>query len=129
MGLIVDTSVLVDAERQGKELPKDDEPAAIAAITASELLHGLYRARTSVQRVRREAFITSLFECLPVVSFDLPVARVHARLWAELLAAGTPIGTHDLMIAATAQALGWSVWTLNARDFARIPGTEVFALP
>lgn len=32
-----------------------------------------------------------------------------------------PIGTHDLMMAATAQALGWSIWTHNTRDFARIP--------
>ncbi|MGH8907339.1 MAG: type II toxin-antitoxin system VapC family toxin [Egibacteraceae bacterium] len=33
------------------------------------------------------------------------------------------------MIAATAQALGWSVWTCNAQDFARIPSTDIFAAP
>ncbi|MGH8907340.1 MAG: hypothetical protein ACRD0K_12640 [Egibacteraceae bacterium] len=87
--------MLVDAERQGRDFPEGKEPAAIAAITASELLHGLRRARTSGQRARREAFITSLFEHMPIVSFDLTVARIHARLWAETQAAGTPIGTHD----------------------------------
>jgi hypothetical protein len=49
------------------------------------------------------------------------VARTHARLWAQL-AAGTPVGAHDLLIAATALAHGYAVLTDDPRDFGRVPG-------
>jgi len=55
------------------------------------------------------------------------LARVHARLWADLAAAGQLIGPHDLILAATALALGWSVATYNAHEFTRVPGRVVHA--
>lgn len=62
---------------------------------------------------------------LPVVEFGLEAARVHARLWAELLARGEVVGAHDLIIGATAIAMDFQVATVNARDFRRIPGLRV----
>lgn len=61
----------------------------------------------------------------PVVEFGLEAARVHARLWAELLGCGEIVGAHDLIIGATAIAMDFQVATVNARDFKRIPGLRV----
>ncbi|KYF76896.1 hypothetical protein BE17_41775 [Sorangium cellulosum] len=102
-----------------------DEPVAIAMITASELLHGVHRAAEPSQRARREAFVERLLAHLSLIPFDLVVARVHARLSAELAAKGSPVGAHDLLIAATALAVEYDVATRDERSFPRIPGLTV----
>ena len=56
---------------------------------------------------------------------DMPTARARAELWAGLAAAGTPVGAHDLGIAATAISRGLSLATANRREFARVPGLVV----
>ena len=127
MGLLIDSSVLIAAERGtldlneklGKEL---DNPVALAAISASELLHGVYRATSVNQRARRQAFVEQLLSALPVIPFDLVAARLHAELWARLAAKGIQVGAHDLLIAATAIAAGYGVATRDERSFPRIPG-------
>lgn len=133
MGTLIDSSVLIAAERRTLDLDDTlgahgDEPAAIASITASELLHGVHRAATAAQRQRREAFVERLLAVLPVFPFDLVTARIHASLWAGLAAKGASVGSHDLLIGATAIALGYRVTTRDRRSFGKIPGLEVVVL-
>lgn len=130
MGILIDASVLIAAERGRLDLrqvltAEGDPEVALAAVTASELLHGVHRARTAVQRARREAFVERLLETIAVVPFDLPAARAHARVWAELARKGTLVGERDLLIGATAMAGGHSVATRDERSFPRIPGLSV----
>ncbi len=101
------------------------EPTALAAITASELLIGVYRANTAQRRLRREAFVEAILEAVPVFSVDLMVARVHAVIWSQLRDEGHSIGAHDMLIAATAVAHGYAVLTDNVREFCRVPRLEV----
>jgi len=105
-----------------------DDVVAIAAITASELVHGVHRAANTTRRRRREAFVERLLAVLPVLPFDFVTARTHASLWANLAAKGSGVGAHDLMIAATALAAGYRVATRDRRSFSRIPGPEVVLL-
>jgi len=127
VGTLLDSSVLIHIERSGSTLTLgDDEEVAVAAITASELLHGVHRADPQT-RAQREAFVEHVLHVLPVLPFSLETARVHARLWADLAAAGQLIGPHDLILAATALALGWSVATYSAPEFTRVPGLVVHA--
>ena len=130
MAALIDASVLIAAERG--QLNLDDisaryaeEDFALSAVTASELLHGLYRARTAAQRHRRQAFVEGLLAQLPVIPFDLTVARVHASLWAGLSERGVVIGERDLMIGATAIAKGYSIATRDERSFPKILGLKV----
>lgn len=102
-----------------------EEPAFLAAVTAAELLHGVHRADTAMRRARREAWVSALLAAIPVVSFDLDVARVYARVWADLAARGEGIGAHDAMIAATSLATGMPVLTANVRHFGRVEGLRV----
>ena len=105
----------------------ENEEVGIAAITASELLHGVHRA-TEEHRGQRGAFVEAVLTAFPTLSFDLLVARAHARLWAGLASQGKEVGAHDRLVAATAMSAGWRVATPNARHFSRVPGLDVVAV-
>lgn len=140
MGTVVDTTVFIDLERRARQQRRPDvgmliaerlaerlgadEEVAIATITASELLHGVHRA-TPDRRGRREAFVEAILSVIPALAFDLLTARAHARIWADLAAAGSDVGPHDRLVAATAISTGWQVATSNFRHFSRIPGLQV----
>jgi len=130
MGALIDSSVLIAGERGQLDLEAllaehAQEDFAISAVSASELLHGVHRARTPAQRNRREAFVEGLLARLPVIPFDLLAARIHARLSAELAARKITIGSHDLLIAATAMAKGYDVATRDERSFPKIPSLSL----
>lgn len=140
MGTLVDTTVFIAFERAMRELPPEramteigqrledrlgrTEAVGIAAITASELLHGVHRAADE-HRGRREAFVEAVLAAFPPFPFDLLVARVQARLWADLASSGVDVGAHDRLVAATAISAGWRVATANVRHFRRIRGLDV----
>lgn len=129
-GTLIDSSILIAVERgqidrDALQHEDDDEPVAMAAISASELLHGVHRLKSAAARIRAERFVERVLQSIPVIAFDLDVARVHARLDAELAAAGTPVGDADLMIAATAIWLEYRVATRDLRSFPKIKGLEV----
>ena len=130
MASLIDSSVLIDVERGRVVLgvlleSRGDRGIAMAAITAAELLHGVHRLRASKRKTRAEAVVETLLSSIPVIPFDLVCARAHARLGAELARRGITVGTHDLMIGATALARGLSVITSDQRSFPRIPGLEI----
>lgn len=143
MGTLLDTTVFIELERAVRRLPPDRamatvgarlenelgaaEEVGIATITASELLHGVHRAAQE-HAARREAFVEAVIIAFPPISFDVLAARAHARLRAELAAAGLDIGAHDRLVAATAICAGWRVGTANVRHFERIPGLDVTAI-
>lgn len=140
MGTVLDTTVFIELERATRGSPSDraiqtvsgnleellgaDEEVAIAAITASELLHGVHRA-SQEHRAKREAFVEGVLGAFPILPFDLLVARAHARLWARLASSGNDVGAHDRIVAATAIASGWRVGSTNTRHFNRIPALEI----
>lgn len=133
MAVVVDSSVLIAYERHGLSgtelaaLLTDSlsEPVAITSLIASELLFGVHRAAADERARGREIFVESLLQTVPVLPFDLEAARMHAMVGAALAEAGTPIGAHDLIIAATALTHGYAVLTHNLRDFQRVPGLVV----
>ena len=127
MGALIDSSVLIAAERGALDLESileeyEDTDFALSAITASEMLHGVHRADDAARHSRREAFVEALLSRFPVLAFDLAAARAHARLWAQLAGDGVKVGAHDLLIAATAMAKGLDVVTRDEKSFPKIPG-------
>lgn len=133
MGIVLDTSILIAAERRALRFEAlleslGDEPVAISAITASELLHGCRRATNAGIRARRSAFVEALLDAIPILPFGLGEARLHAEIWAELARQGMVIGPHDLLIAASAVARGYGVASMNRAEFARIAGLQVVAI-
>jgi predicted nucleic acid-binding protein len=130
MGLVLDTGIIIRAERGGSldfSPWADHGDAFISAITVSELLVGVHRADSDARRARRAAFVEAILARLPALDFTAETARVHAGLFAGLSQHGQMIGAHDLIIAATALSHGCAVLTTNAAEFARVPGWEVLA--
>ena len=130
MGILIDSSVLIRFERAGINLQpyveeRKEEQAFVSVISASELLHGVYRAKSRNVRARRLAFVEGILEALPVLGIDLATARSHSRLWADLARDGRMIGVHDSWLAATCLAHGLRLATYNLREFKRVPGLEV----
>lgn len=130
MATLIDASVFIDAERSRLDWDRvlaehGTTDVALAAITASELLHGVHRATSGRVRARRQAFVEQVLSRLAVIPFDLVAARVHARVWADLAAKGMSVGAHDLLIGATALATGSRVATRDLRSFPRIPGLDL----
>lgn len=128
--MILDTSVLIADERGKFDMPgflrqfPTPQPL-IAAITASELLHGVERAQDASRKAWRQQQVEQILASITVQPFDLAQARCHARLWADLETRGSMIGAHDLQIAAAGLALGHEVATLNAAEFQRVAGLHV----
>ncbi len=130
MGILIDTNILIEWEKENKELAayiskREDEDLFISVITASELLHGVHRAFDPGIRARRNAFVEGVLQNIPILPIDLSVSRAHARIWADLQSKGQMTGIHDSWIAATCMAHGFSLITANIREFKRVPGLKI----
>lgn len=130
MGILIDTSVLIDAERGRIDLTphlaaRAGEQAFLSVVTVSELLYGAHRAQDPAQRNRRSAVAEAVLAQFKVLQVDVAVARLHAQVKADLALRGTPIGPHDLWLAATCLAYGLTMVTGNVREFRRVHGLLV----
>jgi len=137
MGLILDTSVLIASERRGDTVKQTiervrsacgDKESALSAISVVELTHGIYRAKTDADRVRRKAFSDELWRDLIVHPVSLAIAQLAGRIEGEQAANGITIAFEDLIIGATALHLGFDVATLNVKHFRLIPGLKITTL-
>ena len=100
MAQLIDTSVFIARERQRLDLNVlagilPDEPIALAPITASELLAGVYYADTEERRQRRQAFVERVPRALPVIPFNHSTARVYARLLVDARTSGQTASTRS----------------------------------
>ena len=98
MGVILDSSILIAGERRKDSVWEILErveavcgktTAALSPVTAVELTHGIYRARTDADRKRRETFVEELFQAVAVHSLTLKVARLAGRIHGEQVARGS----------------------------------------
>lgn len=134
MGVILDSSEIIALERnrgavESLVLGREDEPFAISVVTVAELLHGVERADSEIRKIKRQAFVEKVIEMIPVLPFDIGVARIYAGIWANLVRRGFTVGAHDLIIAATAISLDYTVITANRRDFEKIEGLRLEVRP
>jgi tRNA(fMet)-specific endonuclease VapC len=130
MGVILDTSVLIEAERRNLEIDKftenrEEEIFGLSVITVAELLHGVHLADSTRRRLKRSSYVEKVIELFPIYVFDISIARIYAALWSDLSQKGIQIGAHDLIIGSTALTLGFSVATVNTRHFERIEGLKI----
>lgn len=133
MGVILDTSFLIEAERRESEIGqfvknREEEVFGISVISVAELLHGVHRADSTKRRLKRSAYVEKVIELFPIYNFEITTARIYSELWADLNRKGIPIGAHDLIIGSTALSLGFSVATYNLRHFERIEGLKIETL-
>ena len=134
LGLILDSSVIIEAEREGQTVEQlleqvkssvGEVEIAICSVTVAELVHGVYRANTREIRQRRRAFIDELKRHVPVHPVTDETGEIIGRISGEQAARGIKIPFDDLAVGASALEQGYAVATLNVRHFQMIPGLVV----
>ena len=101
---MLDADVLIRGEKGTFDLKhwlssQPDEQFEVAGITVAELWQGIERA-TMPHKNRRLHYLQAMLAVLPVVPYTEQTAYEHARIWAELEAAGKMAGYYDLIVAA-----------------------------
>jgi predicted nucleic acid-binding protein len=134
VGILLDSTVVIRAERSGKN-PRNiidelavafsDTDAALSVVTVVELAHGIERADSEQRRDKRERFVSELLREIPVQPVTVPIALRAGRIGGVLQAQGAGIALGDLLIGATALELGYAVVTHNVRHFERIPDLSI----
>jgi predicted nucleic acid-binding protein len=134
VGLILDSSVIIAAERLGRSVyemldslldQSDDPEFAISVVTVLEQSHGIARADSVQRRSVRTKFLDDLLAGLPVHPVSIAIALRAGRLDGELASRGTRVALGDLLIGAAALELGYAVATNNLRHFNQIPGLAI----
>ena len=135
MGLIIDTSAIVELERSKSNwdavLKKaGDEPVFLPAIVWGELMAGVHLADSAPRALRRREKLDALRKAVPILPFTAEIAEVWSRLFAELQRAGTPIPSNDLCVAATAIAEGHRILvsTKDENHYRQVKGAEIVRL-
>lgn len=137
MGLVLDSTVFIAAERRGlnahqtlseiaRRLPQ--EQLAISVVTLMELAHGVARANSPQRAAARRQYIEELESALPVHDITAPIATQAGQIDGECTAQGMRVPVSDLLIGVTALGLGYRVATANLRHFQAIPGLEIVSL-
>lgn len=84
-------------------------------IVAAELRYGAAKKGSP----RLSAQLEAVLEAREVLPLETPADAAYGSLRTRLEQAGTPIGANDLLIAAHALALGYTIITDNEKEFAR----------
>lgn len=137
MGLILGSSVLVAAERQGQNAREmlasvagkiAETEIGVSVVTLMELGHGAARADTPERKAKRQKFIEELLLAMPVHPITAPIALRAGQIDGENQTRGIRVPLSDLLIGVTALELGYSVGTTNLRHFQQVPGLTVVRL-
>jgi tRNA(fMet)-specific endonuclease VapC len=134
MGVILDSSVLVAAERKGNTAHDvlstissrlGDIETGLSVITLLELAHGAVRANSAERRTRREQLIHDLVQALPIYPVTTAVAIRAGQMDGANQAQGLRLPLSDLLLGVTALELGYGVVTGNVRHFQMIEGLSL----
>ena len=92
-----------------------------SVIVACELRYGA--AKRGSRKLTRQ--IEAILAVLTIRPLESDVERVYASIRVTLERKGTPIGAHDMLIAAHARAIDAVCVTDNVAEFKRVPALRV----
>jgi predicted nucleic acid-binding protein len=107
MGLILDSSVLITAERQGQNARQilaaissqvGNSEIALSVVTLIELAPGAARADTPQRKAKRQQFIQELLTVLPIHPVTVSVALRSGQIDGENQAKGVRVPLSDLLM-------------------------------
>lgn len=122
MRYLLDTNIVSDLVRnpQGRvaqHIRKIGEARVCTSIiVAAELRYGAAKKQSARLTTQLEALLSAL----EVIPLEAPADSTYGMLRARLERAGRPIGGNDLLIAAQALSLGYTIVTDNEAEFAQV---------
>jgi predicted nucleic acid-binding protein len=134
MGVFLDTSVPIQAQRlrmsetamlTSIRAQVGNTDLASSTIVLTELLVGVARGKSIELIDRRRRFVEDFLRDVPIHPYLQETAELAGRIGSEQSKLGFTVPFVDLMIAATALSLNYSVLTANVRHFTLIPGLQV----
>ena len=124
---LLDTNVLSQLVRQpqgaiASRIAEVGEDRVLTSIVvACELRCGA--AKRGSTRLTRQ--VDAVLRAMTILPLEAGVDRHYAAIRSALERAGTPIGAHDMLIAAQARAIHAVCVTANTAEFSRVPGLKV----
>jgi tRNA(fMet)-specific endonuclease VapC len=124
MRYLLDTNIVSDLIRnpQGRVAEHirrvGEAQICTSIIVAAELRYGAAKKGSP----RLTAQLETVLGGLDVLPLEAPADTAYGLIRTRLEQAGTPIGGNDMLIAAQAVALGYTIVTDNEGEFARIDG-------
>jgi tRNA(fMet)-specific endonuclease VapC len=100
MGLVLDSSVLIAAEREAKPVSEllselrekqGETEIIISTVSISELEHGLHRAVTPEQSQRRRDYLETIYAAIPIQPFTKEMGQLAGKIDAEARKAGAVV--------------------------------------
>ena len=137
MGLVLDSGVLIAAERDAKpvsellaafEQEHGESEIVLSSITVIELEYGFHRANTAELARKRRDYLDTIFAAIPVEPLTKEIAQLAAKIDAEGKQTGRVIPFQDPLIGVSALYFNYAVGTRNLRHFQMIPGVNVIQL-
>ena len=127
MAYLIDTDILIYNIKGNLKVAqhfveRQDIPKSISIITYGELLYG---AKKSKQTGKNSAIVYRLAEIFPIIGISRPIIETFADIKLTLEKEGERVPDLDLLIAATALSLNYSLVTNNIRHFSRIAGLKI----
>jgi tRNA(fMet)-specific endonuclease VapC len=119
---LLDTNIVSDLVRnpQGKIAEQiftvGESKVCTSIIVAAELRYGAEKK----QSPRLSAQLEAVLGALEILPFEKPADAAYGSIRAQLERAGKPIGANDLLIAAHALTLGYTLVTDNEKEFSRV---------
>ena len=132
--MILDTSVIVRAERRGKSVAEiltqirethGETDIGVSVVTVAELTHGVQRSKLEAQRQRSQAFVDDVLAAMTVYPVTVEIAQRVGIISGREAERGVTLPFEDLLIGATALQLGFELATHNVRHFEMIPNLVV----
>ena len=124
---LLDTNILSHLVRQPQG-PVADHIADVgeanvltSVIVACELRYGA--AKRGSRKLTRQ--VEAVLTAMTIRPLESDIERVYASIRVALERKGTPIGAHDMLIAAHARAIEAVCVTDNVAEFRRVPALKI----
>lgn len=127
MPYLIDTDIIIYSVKgnsivQRRFLQNEHIPKAISVITYGELLWGAKKSKNAGKNL---AVVYRIKELFPIVAIDNAVIETFSDIKVAMQKAGSPVDDMDLLIAATALTMNYTLVTSNEKHFRRIKGLRI----
>jgi predicted nucleic acid-binding protein len=133
VGIILDSSVIIAAERRGRTVreileqvraAQGEVEVGVSVVTIAELVHGAYRTKDQAQQKRRLEFIERLSSDVPVYPVTLDIARLAGRIEGQQEAMGVKFAFEDCSSARQR-----CIWVTRSRRWTSATSKESPVFP